>query len=62
MIVVRIVFQAKPGKAEEAVKGYKDSAEMMRCVAGSNAKARLMTELSGSFDTVVQEVELVSLV
>jgi len=61
MIVVRFVFQTKPGKAEEAVKGYKDSAEMMRRVAGSYAKARLMTDLSGSFATVVQEVELESL-
>jgi len=61
MIVVRFVFQAKPGKAEEVVKGFKEGAEMMRRVAGSNAKVRLMTDLSGPFDTVVQEVELESL-
>ena len=61
MIVVRFVFQAKPGKAEEAVKGFKEGVEMMRRVAGSNAKVRLMTDLSGPFDTVVQEVEMESL-
>ena len=61
MIVVRFVFQAKPGKAEEAVNRFKEGAEMMRRVAGANAKVRLMTDLSGPFDTVVQEVELDSL-
>ena len=61
MIVVRFVFQAKPGKAGEVVKGFKEGAEMMRRVAGSNTKVRLMTDLSGPFDTVVQEVELESL-
>ena len=61
MIIVRFVFQAKPGKAGEVVKGFKEGAEMMRRVAGSNAKVRLLTDLSGPFDTVVQEVELESL-
>jgi hypothetical protein len=61
MIVVRFVFQAKPGKAEEAVNRFKEGAEMMRRVAGANAKVRLLTDLSGPFDTVVQEVEMKSL-
>ena len=34
---------------------------MMRRIAGSNTKVRLLTGLSGPFDTVVQEVELESL-
>ncbi len=61
MIVVRFVFQAKSGKAEEVVKGFKESAEMMQRIAGPDAKVRLLTDLSGPFDTVVQEVELESL-
>ena len=61
MIVVRFVFQAKSGKAGEVVKGFQEGAEMMRRIAGPNAKVRLMTDLSGPFDTVVQEVELESL-
>ena len=61
MIVVRFVFQAKFGKAGEVVEGFKEGAEMMRRVAGPNAKVRLLTDLSGPFDTVVQEVELESL-
>ena len=61
MIVVRFVFQAKFGKAGEVVEGFKEGADMMRRVAGPNAKVRLLTDLSGPFDTVVQEVELESL-
>ena len=61
MIVVRFEFQAKFGKAEEVVNGFKEGAEMMRRIAGQNAKVRLLTDLSGPFDTVVQEVELESL-
>ena len=61
MIVVRFVFQAKFGKAGEVVEGSKEGAEMMRRIAGPDAKVRLLTDLSGPFDTVVQEVELESL-
>ena len=43
------------------MKGLKEGAEMMRRIAGSNTKVRLLTDLSGPFDTVVQEVELESL-
>lgn len=61
MIVVRFVFQSKPGKAGDVVKRFQEGAEMMRRVAGPDAKVRLLTDLSGPFDTVVQEVELESL-
>jgi hypothetical protein len=61
MVVVRLVFQAKSGKAEEVVEGFKQGAEMMQRIAGPNAKVRILTDLSGPFDTVVQEVELASL-
>ena len=61
MIVVRFVFQAKWGQAGEVAKNYERGAEMMKKIVGLNAKMRLLTDLSGPFDTVVQELELESL-
>ena len=61
MIIVRFVLQAKPGKAQELVNDIQESAETMRRLAGETMKVRIMTDLSGPFDTVIQEVELESL-
>jgi hypothetical protein len=61
MILVRFVCQAKFGKASDVLAGFKRSNEIARTVAGSNVRARLLTDLSGTFDTVVQELELDSL-
>ena len=61
MIVVRFVMQTQPGKAQEMVNRFKEGADMMRRIAGPNAKVRLMTDLSGPFDTVIQEIDLESL-
>jgi hypothetical protein len=61
MILVRFVCQAKFGKASEVVAGFKRSNEIARTVAGPNVRVRLLTDLSGAFDTVVQELELESL-
>jgi hypothetical protein len=61
MILVRFVCQAKFGKASEVVAGFKRSNEIARTVAGPNVRVRLLTDLSGTFDTVVQELELESL-
>ena len=61
MIVVRFVFQAKWGKADEVVDEFKKNAEMMRKALGSNVRVRLLTDLSGPFHTVVQELEVESL-
>jgi hypothetical protein len=61
MILVRIVCQAKFGMANEVVAGFKQSAEIVRTLVGSNVRSRLLTDLSGSFDTVVQELEVKSL-
>ena len=61
MIVVRFVLQAKSGKAEDVVKNIQKNAEMMRRLTGTEGKVRLLTDLSGPFDTVVQEIELESL-
>jgi quinol monooxygenase YgiN len=61
MIVVRFVFQAKWGKADEVVDEFKKNAELMREALGSNVRVRLLTDLSGPFHTVVQELEVESL-
>jgi hypothetical protein len=61
MILVRIVCQAKFGKASAVVAGFKQSAEIVRTLTGPNVRSRLLTDLSGAFDTVVQELELESL-
>ena len=61
MILVRIICQAKFGKSGYVVAGFKQSAEIVRTLTGPNVRSRLLTDLSGAFDTVVQELELESL-
>ena len=61
MIVVRFVFQTKWGKAGEVAKNFEKNVEMMKRLAGPNAKMRFLTDLSGPFDTFVQEIEVESL-
>ncbi len=61
MIVVRMVFQAKFGKGGEVVAQFKRGQERIHEIIGDRARARLLTDLSGQFDTVVQEVEVESL-
>jgi hypothetical protein len=43
------------------VDRFKEMAEGMRQIAGSNVRARIYTDLSGPFHTVIQEVEVESL-
>ncbi len=61
MILVRMVFQAKFGKAGEVAAGMIKGQEIARQVVGARARARVLTDLSGQFDTVVQELEVESL-
>jgi hypothetical protein len=61
MILVRFVCQAKIGKASEVVAGFNQTAEIMRTLVGPHVRARILTDLSGPFDTVVHEIELESL-
>lgn len=58
MILVRIVFQAKFGKASELVEGLKQALDYMK---QGEQRARLLTDLSGPFDTVVLELQHASL-
>ncbi len=61
MILARSVFQAKWGKSEEVVAGFKEMAEAMKRIGGSDRRARILTDLSGPFHTVIQEFEVESL-
>ncbi|MGH2543747.1 MAG: hypothetical protein ACRDIB_13165 [Ardenticatenaceae bacterium] len=61
MILVRFVCQATFGKASEVVAGFKQSGEITRTLVGPNVRGRILTDLSGPFDTVVQEIEVESL-
>jgi hypothetical protein len=60
-VLVRIVCQAKFGKASEVVAGLKQSQEIVRRVVAPDLRVRILTDLSGPFDTVVQELEVESL-
>ena len=62
MILVRLVFQAKFGHAAEVVAGFKQAAEIARSAGEKGPRhIRILTDLSGPFDTVIQELEFDSL-
>ena len=61
MVLVRFVFQAKWRNAQKVVDEFKENAEMMQRILGSEVHGRVLTDLSGPFDTVVQELEVESL-
>jgi hypothetical protein len=55
MIVVRNVFRLKFGKAREATAMWKEGAAMFR--ANGMPSARLLTDVTGTFYTLVMETE-----
>jgi hypothetical protein len=57
MIIVRTVLQASFGKGGELAAQFVASAPRFRAELGVESRWRVLTDLSGSFDTVVQEVE-----
>ena len=59
MILVRNIFQAKFGRAGELANEMKKEVNQIRTQNGG--KARVLTDLSGPFDTVVFEFEVESL-
>jgi len=62
MVVIRLVMNVKMGNSvEEVVEGAKRNAEMLQKTVGSEVKMRILTDLSGPFNTVVQEMEMESL-
>lgn len=60
MILVRDEFQCEAGRAQEFVNRFK---EMANSVDGQDVikRGRIMTDLSGRFDTVVVESEIESI-
>ena len=60
MILVRHVYQAGLRKAHEAVDRFKQNADLVREIAGPGVRLRVLTDLSGPLDTVVQEIEVES--
>jgi hypothetical protein len=61
MIVVRIVFQAKFGTGGRLAATLSEASGPMMKESGTPRRWRVLTDLSGSFDTVVQEIEVESL-
>jgi hypothetical protein len=61
MIVVRTVLQAKFGTAGRLAASFSQASKAMMAEAGAPRRWRVLTDLSGEFDTVVQEVEAASL-
>jgi len=62
MIVVRMVFNVKlESSVQEVVNGFQKNVEMFKETTGSDIKMRILTDLSGPFNTVVQEMELESI-
>jgi hypothetical protein len=60
MILVRDEFQCEPGQAQVSVSRFK---EMASSLEGQDVvkRARILTDLSGRFDTVVVEAEIESI-
>ena len=62
MVVVRMIFKVKMGNSvQEVVESTKRSAEMLKEAVGSDLTIRIYTDLSGPFNTIVQEMEVESL-
>ena len=61
MIVIRNVFRLKFGKAREAVALFKEGMAIQKRVGGGDFPARLLTDMTGPFYTVVLELTAPSL-
>jgi hypothetical protein len=61
MIIVRTVFQGSYGKGGELAAAQAATAKQFVAAMGGDHRWKLMTDLSGPFDTVVMEVEMASL-
>ena len=59
MVLVRLIFQAKFGKAGEVANQFKAGTRQIGEMYGG--RSRVLTDLSGQFDTVVLEIEVENL-
>ena len=57
MILVRQIFKAKYGKAGEVASRMREASSVISRVLGEDHRWRVMTDLTGPFDTVVFEIE-----
>jgi hypothetical protein len=61
MIIVRTVFQGSYGKGGELAAAQTAAAKQFIAELGGDHRWKVMSDLSGPFDTVVMEVEVASL-
>ena len=61
MIIVRTVFQGSYGKGGELAAAQTAAARQVVAEMGGDHRWKVMSDLSGPFDTVVMEVEVASL-
>ena len=61
MIVVRTVLKAKFGTGGQLAASFSKTSSAMMAEMGTKRRWRVLTDLSGPFDTVIQEVEAESL-
>jgi hypothetical protein len=61
MIIVRTVFRGSYGKGGELAAAQTAAAKQFIAEMGGDHRWKVMTDLSGPFDTVVQEIEVASL-
>jgi len=55
MILHRVVFQAQPGKANELVAAIKQGYDILPEEQFAALQPRVLTDISGPFDTVILE-------
>jgi hypothetical protein len=60
MLLIRNVFRCKPGKATALVKMFKETTSKSQA-SGTMPNARVMTDITSNFWTVVFEIEVESL-
>lgn len=61
MVIVRTVFQGSYGKGGELAAAQTAAAKQFIAEMGGDHRWKVMTDLSGPFDTVVMEIEVASL-
>jgi hypothetical protein len=61
MVLYRVLFQAKFGKASQVVAEFKKFAGLLPADQAKSLQVRILTDLSGPFDTVVMETTHASL-
>jgi hypothetical protein len=61
MVLVRMVIQAQTGKAGEMAGLFKENLGLIKKMGGGEIPIRILTDLSGPFDTLVVELSVENL-